>query len=362
MSARIGLMGFYGMHNLGDEAVLEGLLRALEGAVPGVRTTVYPHGPGAVALHACVEVRHVRLRNIGAMLRAVREMDALVIGGGGILHDYRLGSPLRYLLWAMAARLGGKPVMLACVGVGPIRTRLGAAQIRATAALANVVTVRDEASARRLRTIGVRKAVSVLADPALIICPDRPDHAARGSGPAAFVLRQWPPMRGEPVAPPRLLAAAVDATAQRLGCGIALVPFDSPRDDSFCEAVRGMMEHATSARVAPRPASPRAAIEELAQARLVVSMRLHALILATAAGVPVVALACDEKISSFMAATGREEHCLPVETLDPRRLAATCEAAIAKQAESARRIAESFRELQTRAGKITGILRDFLAR
>lgn len=361
MTTRIGLLGYYGTRNLGDEAVLEGLLRAIESARPGSRVIVYASDPASVVPHPAVEVRRLRVYNLAAMVRAVGEMGALVIGGGGVLHDHSLAAPSRYLLWATAARLRRRPVMLAAVGVGAIHTRVGAMQIRAVASLADTVSVRDESSLRWLRLIGVNKKVDVLADPALLICMPH-EHVEYPPGPAVFALRRWPPARRDDEDLARLLARAADAVVHRLGADLTFMPFHTPMDESFCATVRGMMEHPQRARVVARPASPKAAIEELARARVLVSMRLHGLMLAAGTGVSLVAVACDEKLASFMAAIGQEEFCLPLETLQPDAVAAACEGAVAERADSAAKVAASIRDLQARAGKITAVLRDFLAR
>ncbi len=360
MSTRIGVLGYYGTRNLGDEAVLQGLLRALESAAPGSRFVVYATDPASVAPHSALEVRRVRVYNFAAMLRAVREIDALVIGGGGVLHDHSLAAPSRYLLWAAAARLRGRRVMLAAVGVGPVRTIIGAAQIRAVARLADMVSVRDESSLKWLRRIGVKKEAEILADPALLVCADPVERATAGAGPAVFALRKWPPLRSAYEGLAHRLAEAADAVVRELDTRAVLMPFHSQRDDEFCAVVQGMMKRAERASVVPRPASPQDAIEQLARARVVVSMRLHGLMLAAGTGVPLVAVACDEKLASFMAAIGQEESCLPLDTVEPDGLAAACKKAVARRAESAEKVAASLRELRGRAGNLATMLRRFL--
>jgi polysaccharide pyruvyl transferase WcaK-like protein len=59
------------------------------------------------------------------------------------------------------------------------------------------------------------------------------------------------------------------------------------------------------------PSTPHEALRAVAEARVVVGMRLHALVLAAAAGVPFVGLAYDPKVSSF--AGGLDQPWVPVE-------------------------------------------------
>ena len=249
--------------------------------------------------------------------------------------------------------------MLAAVGVGPIRTRIGMLQARAVTSLANVVSVRDEKSSQWLRMIGVKNKVKVLADPALLICEPR-GRGACGHGQAVFALRRWPPLGGDLRSLARLLAKGVDAAARTLDTQVLLMPFHSPSDDLLCAAVRGAMEHPERARVLARPASPAAAIELLAGASVVVSMRLHALILGAMAGAPLVALAGDEKLASFMAAIGQARYCLPLESVQPDDLAASCARAVSAFSTSRPEVGRALEEMRRRAERMACMMRDFL--
>jgi polysaccharide pyruvyl transferase CsaB len=361
MSLRVGLLGWYGNRNLGDDALLEGLLQLFGRTAPGARVIVYATDPAALPPHPAAQVRRARVMNFAAMVKAVGDIDALVMGGGGILHDYMRFAASRYVLWALAAKLRRRPVMLAAVGVGPIRTRMGALQVRAVTALADVISVRDEKSEQWLRLIGVKKKVEVVADPALLICEPARERGACGHGQAIFALRRWPPFGGDPRSLARLLARGVDAAAQTLNTRVLLMPLHSTRDDLFCAAVRGAMEHPERARVLTRPASAAAAIELLAQARVVASMRLHALILGAMAGVPLVALACDEKLTSFMAAIGQARFCLPLESAQPDNLSAACADAISAFDASRPEVGRALEEMRSRAARMAYLVRDFLS-
>jgi len=359
---RVGILGYYGQGNLGDDAVLEGLLKALERASPRATPIVYSLHPEAVLLPDYAEVRRARIFNFPAMLKSVGEIDCVLIGGGGVLHDYSLDAPTRYLLWALAARVRRRRVMLAALGVGPVATRLGAAQIKATASLADLITVRDNPSAQWLRFAGVKKPIEVLADPALIACSRPTERQQTSPAPAVFALRPWPPLSAGNEDLARSLAMAADAVVRRLDARALLMPFHTPGDDAFCAAVKTMMEEKDRAAIIARPTSAQQAIDMLAQASVLVSMRFHGLIFAAAAGIPMVALACDEKLSSLMAEIGQERFSLPLEGLDPENVSAACEGAIGDWIESAAKAKQRFESLQSRAARIEVHLSEFLAR
>ena len=82
MSEPVLLCGYYGEHNLGDDALLEALLAQLPPtAVPLV--TAFDQEE--------ISRRHgvdsVNRRSLGSVLSALRRCRALVLGGGSLLQD-----------------------------------------------------------------------------------------------------------------------------------------------------------------------------------------------------------------------------------------------------------------------------------
>jgi len=77
-------------------------------------------------------------------------MDAVVFGGGTLFTDIEsLGACMLWWEHALAARV---PLLLAYQGVGPFRTRVGERFARAAFRRARFVSVRDPASAARVRS------------------------------------------------------------------------------------------------------------------------------------------------------------------------------------------------------------------
>lgn len=106
VEGRVLLVGGYGAGNLGDEAILRGLLSALPQTVTAL--TVVSHDPTAtVADHAneppdCVELRAVR-PTPSTLLRQLLAADAVVVGGGGIFSRYMGPYAAKLPLFALVA-------------------------------------------------------------------------------------------------------------------------------------------------------------------------------------------------------------------------------------------------------------------
>src|SRR5258708_30116020 len=113
-----------------------------------------------------------------AMLETVRQTDLVIIGGGGIFHDYWGFNPNAFLTdnhWgisfytapAILGSLYNKPVMLYAVGIGPLLSEQGKKFTKAACDASAVITVRDEPSKQLLESLGIDPArISVTADPA----------------------------------------------------------------------------------------------------------------------------------------------------------------------------------------------------
>lgn len=157
------LVGNYGVGNLGDEALCAYFLQAF----PEVRWTVLSAHPRAGELPRLPGgvrslLRPGWLRTVGALMRC----DALVFGGGSLFTDVE--SSYACVLWGMhvlAARLLGKPVLLAFQGIGPFRTRFGEGIARRCAAVAVHISVRDSLSADRVHSWGLSSKCIQTSDP-----------------------------------------------------------------------------------------------------------------------------------------------------------------------------------------------------
>lgn len=278
---RVAIFGYYGFGNLGDEAVLSAMLAHLREAIPGVEPWVLSANPPETeALHGVPAVRRTDLPRVRRLLGGA----ALVCSGGGSLFQDVTSwrSPLFYgFLHELA---GPAPVLVYAQGLGPLLRRTSRWVTRRAMERAQAITVRDLESARTLRELGVRKPVEVVCDPALDLRapqpPDRKDVLVAS-------VRPWPGVRWEAV-------QEVLRAFSREGVEVRVMCLHRAAD---VEVSRRVADTVGADLVAP--SSPREALRYLADARLAVGMRLHALVLAAACGVPFLGLAYDPKVSAF---------------------------------------------------------------
>jgi len=284
---KVLVSGYYGFGNLGDEALLAGMLTGLQGRT----VTVLSQNPDATrALHS-VGAAH-RLRGLAALLNH----DALISGGGGLLQDKTSSRSLRYYLSviALAKRLGKRTVVYA-QSVGPLSPAGERAVARTLRGVP--VAVRDRPSQALLERLDI--AAELVADSALLLPQPM---LATTENPAPVLLV---PRGGYPVVTTALaqLAARLEAEGVAVA-GLALQPGE---DGAPLEQLR----RAAPTLVKITAETPQAALEGIAGSRHVVSARLHGLILAARAGVPFSGVAYDPKVAAFLTETGAPVHPVP---------------------------------------------------
>jgi len=304
MTHRVVISGYYGFNNLGDEAVLYSMLQSLRRAVPGLEITVLSNDPPATAREYGVQA--VDRWNMRAVAGAIGRSRLLISGGGSLLQDVTgLQSLLYYLGIIWIARLLRRPVVYYAQGIGPVNTGLGRRLTGITTRGARAVTVRDDESARDLESMGVRRAVEVVADPVLGLHPDDLDRTIganvlkrHGVTPGKCVVgvsvRSLP---GPAIAWENQLAGALDLLA-RAGRTVVFVPMHRPADLITSREIASLMKE-PHVIIGEKLNVPQM-LSVVANLDLLVGMRLHALIFAAVGGVLPLGVVYDPKVERFL--------------------------------------------------------------
>jgi len=302
IAKRVLLCGYYGEHNLGDDALLQ---VALDQLPAGVIPTVTAFDERQV--HERFGVSTVPRRSLRQVLNALKSMDALVLGGGSLLQDATsFRSLLYYGALITAAKLQGKHVLLWGQGLGPLRRRRSRLLVRALLPFATAISWRDQASASLAAQWG--RGGVVAPDPVWALAPQQ----WRGKqGPLVVCFRPTHHLDDQAWAPylESLSSLAVEANRE-----VIWLAFHGEQDRGLLAQLRG--EGLLSPELDRRsrevvPAHPREAMAVFASAGLVLAMRLHGVILAALSGSPTVALSYDPKVAVAAKAIG-----CPCQSLD----------------------------------------------
>ncbi|MEO8509994.1 MAG: polysaccharide pyruvyl transferase family protein [Chloroflexota bacterium] len=290
------IVGGYGYRNVGDEAILAGLVRRLHGR----RVTVVSRAPAdTTALHgvAAISVRDA----IGAL----RRHRSLLIGGGG-LFGRDMGRVGRLLpLYGLLAIALGRTVIVDGVGIDDAMPASRQMLVRALLRRAASVTVRDSASKRVLDGWGIAARVE----------PDRSfdmEPAAAEAG--GRLLREAGVDLDRPVIGLCLtglneeMATDVFVAADELisalpGVEFCFIPMSAHPaaaghdDRSLGEALR---ERHPRLRIFDPSAHPAVVLAAFAHLAGAVCMRYHSVLFAHRTGVPFVAVPYAPKVSAWL--------------------------------------------------------------
>ncbi len=300
---RVVMSGYYGFSNAGDDAILQSIHGGILAASDDIQVTVLSHDPEQTRRQYGLDaVYRFDLVQVG---RALRRCDALLSGGGSLLQDRTSTRSLLYYLMVIRwAKKLGKPVMLYANGIGPVTKPENRKKVKQTVELADVVTLRDRASAQELRDMGVKHPeLHITADPVFNLVPADADRGrellAKAGLPggrkfAAVSVRDWPAARQFP----QQAAQLCDHLHRTYGLETVFLLMQPAADRETTEQVRRAME--SPSYLLDVPATPSELMAVLGQAELCVAMRLHTLIFAARMAVPTVGLVYDPKVDSYL--------------------------------------------------------------
>jgi len=307
---RAVLCGYYGKGNGGDEALLATLLQMLPEIVQPI---VLSGNPQETRTRYGVEA-YDRF-SAWDVWSALRSAEVFILGGGSLLQDSTSLWSLLYYggLTALAQSLGLQTIAWG-QGIGPLKRPFS--QWVATQVLrgCTAISVRDGGSARWLSQRQINCVVA--PDPVWALKPlPLEDPITLPSPRLALCLRPHPLLTPQRL---QVLIEALGQVQQRLNVSIIAIPFHHKDDRDLADRVLKALPGPTQLLSLQHPQQLQGVFPFI---DLTLSMRLHGLIMAAAAGSQCYGLSYDPKVSRLM-----EELCLPgwelaQLTLDAQRIA-----------------------------------------
>jgi polysaccharide pyruvyl transferase WcaK-like protein len=360
--ARILLLGGDADHNVGDRAILAALVNCLNAREPSTEISIVGEASEYPSMPSVAEIIPRGPRGLYRLLGAAARADQVLVAGGGLFQDDDSRAKMPY--WAARIALikaVNSHVAGFSVGAGPLRHAESRASARMACAALTQVSVRDRFAREALAPCTARP-IDIVPDPAFMLeaAPqeDAREHLRQlgfraGKPLIAATIRRWYHARGGFV-PNRVrfglgleprrdharfegmlgaVARSFETLRQRLDADILLLPgytVEHEADDAACEALRWRLPGA-NVRVA-RIMNPRLYKALLGHASLVVSARMHPLILAAGMGVPFVGLSYNPKFDGLYEILGLSARSLPLDqcpdTWGVTTLVAAAEAAL----------------------------------
>lgn len=347
------ICGAYGRGNAGDDAILEAILQEMRSIDPDMPLTVLSKDPKSTRL--IYRVKAVHRSNFLAWRQAMKTSALYVNGGGSLIQDVTSRRSLWFYLHniATAKRMGSRVQMYGC-GIGPVtRPRHRDLAAKTLNRCVDVITLREPDSLEELKAMGVtRPKILLTADPALRLekAPDDvidscllragiPPHGEY----ICFCLRRWKGF--EEKAP--LLGKAAEYAYQTYGLTPVFMAVEKHQDPGAAAiAAQSISVPHYFLNDAGDAAS---IIGALSRMKVVVSMRLHALIFAAGQGIPLIGVVYDPKVSSFLRYI-EQELFVNLESLELPQLTEMIDRAVEKSAhpEEQRAAVEKLQEMERR--------------
>lgn len=348
---RIFIFAGAGIGNFGNDASFEAALLWVRQTYGDARVSAICANPGAVTQRFGIPALAIDASPHGALrwldtillrqpslcmswwrcLRALRHGDLVLIAGTGVIHDYRnppWGWPSRFLRWMLAARLRGAPVLMACVGAGPVLNPISRTMMKWAASLAARRCYRDEESRSYMSSLGVDESASVVAPDLAFLLPSARAPARPGAtltvGVGVMNYRGW--RRNDAIYRAYLenMARLVEWLRFR-GYAIRALIGQTPSDLIAVSDLESLLGYALMTEEEKRIGSFQGIMDTVAATDVVVAPRYHVQIAALKMRRPVISISYGPMNDALMKAVGLSEFIHPIEHIDSTRLAADCD-------------------------------------
>lgn len=296
--------GAYGHGNAGDDAILKSIIQSVQELDDTMPITVLAKNTQSIKKR--YRVNSIYSFNVPRMFSAMRKSVLYINGGGTLIQNATSRRSLWYYLFTLrlAKFLGNKVDMYGC-GIGPVR---GEKNIRLVKKVldrsVDTITLREKDSMTELESFGVKRPEILLSsDPALVLTPSsqldvdiylKKHGLQAGQKYICFMLRTWQGFEDKASA----FASCADRAYEQYGMTPVFLSLNIFHDTSAAQKVAQKMK--APYHILDDWAEPELLIGLLGHMDVVVSMRLHGLIFSSLSGVPLVGVAYDPKIGSFL--------------------------------------------------------------
>lgn len=299
------MSGYYGFGNAGDEAILQSIHQNISRSGGDISITVLSSDPeDTKSRYGYAAVDRFKVYSV---IKALKNCEALVSGGGSLLQDHTSTRSLfYYLMIILVAEFFNKKVMVYANGIGPVRKKINRKLVRRIVGRADIITLRDDVSSAELQSMGVKRDdILVTADPVFTL---EGSHRAETiqlleeSGipcDVPFVcvsIRNWKGMGmfRENV------ARLCDTIHQTYGLNIVFIAMHTPIDIGISQDVQQLMK--SKAYVLDTCYTPQQIMGIIGMSEFVFAMRLHALIFSARMCVPFIGVIYDPKVDAYIEA------------------------------------------------------------
>ena len=298
---KIFIFGYYGFKNIGDEAILASIIEMIKSCEPSAQ--IYVLSYNVKYTEKTHRVIGVSRNSMGNVIKAIKNADLVISGGGSLLQDVTSSRSLYYYLSLITtASMLKKPILFYSNGFGPVRRKINQYITGKIINRVEQIILRDEASKIAMMKVGVTHPIEVTADATFQL-----NSANKHRIMEIFEQEEIPmdrPLVGVSVRPWKVREGFVESMAQfadyiaSKGLSVVFIPMQPAKDIEISKVIIENMKR--EAYLLKQEYTPKEVLGIIGAMDVLVGMRLHALIFAAIKGVPMLGLEYDPKISSFL--------------------------------------------------------------
>ena len=288
---KVVISGYYGFNNIGDEAILKSIITSLKKEKADIEITVLSNNPSHT--EKTYKVKSINRWNLTNIYKEIKNSDGLISGGGSLLQDVTSSRSIIYYTSIMGlANLAKKPIFIYAQGVGPINKKINQSITRYFLNKVDYISLRDEDSANLVKKIGVKTKLEIVPDPVMgldfknIYVKDEENYIV-------VSVRDWNTKHDY-----LKEIASFCENISRLGIKIKLLPMHGKLDEEISLKLASMIKN--NVEILSYTMDIENKLKYIKGAKLVVAMRLHALIFAGNIGTPMIGVSYDPKIESYL--------------------------------------------------------------
>ncbi len=363
MKKKIVISGYYGFNNLGDEAILHGLLQEIRSWDEELEILVLSGNPEFTSrTHGVLSAPRWPLFRAKETLE---NCDFFLTGGGSLLQDKTGVKSIPYYLGltGLARRKGARNVLICC-GVGPITRAYLKCFARWQLERMDFLSVRDSFSRDLLQTIGVQQKPHIIPDPVFLL-----PQPAPGRGAATLFGEELPARKPRIIIAPRRLPGSAGFNLEpwidlctrlqeEMEAEIIFWPLHSGEDLELCRAISS---HLQATVVMENNYSIPRYLELLQDSDLIIGVRLHALILGAVAGIRLLGISYDPKVKSLLQDLGLSPD-LELDNFSPGTVADRARRILRGDCEEQEQLPSRVASLGQKSRQGMQLLRDFVRR
>jgi polysaccharide pyruvyl transferase CsaB len=340
------ITGYYGLGNIGDEAILSGIINSLNRYIDNAKFFVITNNPNETRdLHDVLPISQsykkgplpfiksqIMERELIRVYKAIDNCDIFILGGGELLQDLKVHYLPIFLSLVYLAQKKNKKTVIYGIGAGPIETNFGKELCKKILNNVDLVTVRDSKSKITLENCGVSNVIQ-MADPAFAIdIPNKNvindnliknnlfdsekvisitshnllynDDIYRKSGGSKIDLS---PRR-------EVLANSFDSIIEKYNKRLIFLPTVKSDMNGYLKIIE-FMSNADKTISVEHNSDFRYFLSLLSISDILIGMRLHSIIFASIMGVPIVPISYSGKVKSFLELIGLDDLYIDIEDI-----------------------------------------------